>query len=764
MRKLLLAVLMMLVFSVAASAESYYVSTTGSPSGAGTIDDPWDIETALEDGGNPADTIQPGDTVWFRGGTYEGKFTCDLDGTSTARITFRTYPGERAAIDLGAGDGAAVTVNGDWTTWDGLEMFSSATGRYHDSSVADDYRGEGINVFGANTRLVNLNIHDTQDAIGLWGQAVNSTIEGCKLWNNGHLNNVRGNGHGIYSQTAQTNDARLVRDVLSWSNFSTGMKAYTDAGYVSDFTFDGVISFNNGAPGALYGISAQLATEHYENIFVGTITNPTGTVCLRDCYTYHPDGFTGPVTLGYTAAGTSLSVTGCYFANGVQGLATNHWRSATITGNTIYSRFVSSGSGIDNFILKGDSDADADIANWTVDHNVYYDKTYQQDSVSHPFTFNSVLNGSGGGRLSFNEWKAGTPFDDNSTYSTSDPTTNSVFVRPLRTARGTAHVAVYNWEGLSSVEVPLGETLRPGDAYEVVLAERMFETPVATGVYNGTSIMVPMTSPGDPTPPINYVDTNDEPLISPETLPEFGAFIVRPLRETVTVPPDPDPDPDPDPEGIAVDSTSVDNFYDVSSGTFAHTVGSGSNRLLIVGVSVWHWQYAPTAITYNGDALTKMTPQPGHDGNEQTVQMWYLVNPDVGTHDIEVTFNPSPPDFAFATVGAVSLTGVDQSTPIGTFTSATGTTEARTLNVSSEVGDLVVSTVVWGGGTNDITLGSGGTEAWLYGPSTPGSASDEQWGAGMTKPGKAGTTAMSYTFDETNWFSTICGVAVKPAP
>ena len=80
----------------------WYISPTGSPSGNGTIDSPWDLKTALDH--PPA--VQPGDTIWLRGGTYGydygGSWLLEsyLSGTVDAPITVRQYPGESATVQL----------------------------------------------------------------------------------------------------------------------------------------------------------------------------------------------------------------------------------------------------------------------------------------------------------------------------------------------------------------------------------------------------------------------------------------------------------------------------------------------------------------------------------------------------------------------------------------------------------------------------------------------------------------------------------------
>lgn len=73
----------------------FYVAVNGSPDGDGSIDNPWDLQTALY---HP-DKVSPGNTIWLRDGTYVGKFFSNLKGLPDAPITVRSYPGEWARID-----------------------------------------------------------------------------------------------------------------------------------------------------------------------------------------------------------------------------------------------------------------------------------------------------------------------------------------------------------------------------------------------------------------------------------------------------------------------------------------------------------------------------------------------------------------------------------------------------------------------------------------------------------------------------------------
>lgn len=81
-----------------ATAAQYYAAPTGLPSGDGSIGNPWDLQTALN-GGAPTGTLDPGDTIWVRGGVYLAPFTSHLRGAPGQPIVVRSYPGERVILD-----------------------------------------------------------------------------------------------------------------------------------------------------------------------------------------------------------------------------------------------------------------------------------------------------------------------------------------------------------------------------------------------------------------------------------------------------------------------------------------------------------------------------------------------------------------------------------------------------------------------------------------------------------------------------------------
>ena len=181
-----------------------------------------------------------------------------------------------------------------------------------------------------------------------------------------------------------------------------------------------------------------------------------------------------------------------------------------------------------------------------------------------------------------------------------------------------------------------------------------------------------------------------------------------------------------------------------SSITVSHTTGSGSNRLMLVGISYNNDDYETvTGVTYNGTSLTQVGTV--NNSDDARVCIYSLVAPDSGTHNVIINFSDALNDGAIA--GVVTFTGVDQSTPLGTFVSSTGEDSTQaTVNIPSESGELIfgVASAEYDAFT---TASSGQTVHWNRTIS-----GDDTNGAGGTDGG-APTVAMTWSVEP----STIIG-------
>jgi Pel9A-like, right handed beta helix region len=149
-----------LVFSASASGDSYYVSTSGSDSNAGTLASPWrTIQKA-------ANTVTQGDTVYIRGGTYNEKVTISKAGNG-AWITFQPYNNENVIVD---GTGITSDVESGVIQLDGGSNFIHITGLEIKNA---GYAGVAIKSSSTDTTDIKIDhciIHECA-ASGIWAHS-----------------------------------------------------------------------------------------------------------------------------------------------------------------------------------------------------------------------------------------------------------------------------------------------------------------------------------------------------------------------------------------------------------------------------------------------------------------------------------------------------------------------------------------------------------------------------------------------------------------
>jgi hypothetical protein len=152
------------------NAFSFYVSTTGSDTNAGTLTSPWrTIQHALNS------VTVAGDTIYVRGGVYNERVVFPNSGNATGGpITLQSYPGELATVDgtgitVGTGGyayGLVDIVSQSYVTVSGLEI-RNFTG----SGKGQVPAGIHVEGSGSNIQILNNHIHD----IVIQGNSCNTT-------------------------------------------------------------------------------------------------------------------------------------------------------------------------------------------------------------------------------------------------------------------------------------------------------------------------------------------------------------------------------------------------------------------------------------------------------------------------------------------------------------------------------------------------------------------------------------------------------------
>ncbi|HVW20222.1 MAG TPA: immunoglobulin domain-containing protein [Opitutaceae bacterium] len=198
---------------------------------------------------------------------------------------------------------------------------------------------------------------------------------------------------------------------------------------------------------------------------------------------------------------------------------------------------------------------------------------------------------------------------------------------------------------------------------------------------------------------------------------------------------------------IAFDSAVSKSGTNASSASWSHTVGSGANTVLVVGLALEDTSSTVlnvSSITYNGVAMSAVPSSAVTAGSstlDRTV-LYYLLNPPAGAHTVSVTFGGAVNGVS---AGSISLSGVAQSAPAAA--GVNSSTSAKTLSASASVataGSWVVDAVCSGAGNASFTPGASQTGRWAIGQSSSG-------GAGSTlAPGATGTASTSWTASSTS--------------
>lgn len=477
----------------------FFVSQTGSSTNDGSVGSPWSMAFAAS-GANGA--LVPGSSVFIRGGAiyFSGattQITSVVAGEEGSPITFLPYPGERVIID------GYMTVDGDDTTWQGLEWFSSDTDRVSAQTLSfptDLPRANfQMTINGARTKMIHCLCHDLGNGFVPNESAIDALIYGCLSYNHGWDAPDRGHGHGIYCQSTTTG-RKVNQNNLVFNQFDYGLQLFSQATHSDNVTFDENIAFTNGS----------LSSVGAGDITFGTTENSMqGLVCTNN-RTFQPSGaLTADIGRNDGPDALNGTVTDNSFAGRVR---FKRWTGLTNRRNVFY------GGQPQTVSIELNTDETFGDNDW--DDNTYWQDQAQGDA---PTSFGTVQpDPIGGQEWTFADWKTTTGYDSTSTFHATAPTGQFVHVYPSIYELGRAHIAIYNWSLATSASIDLSAILSPGDQFQIVHACDFFGTPVLSGTYLGGSVTVPLATTVTPVQPVGG-STNP----APSTAPLFYAMVLQ---------------------------------------------------------------------------------------------------------------------------------------------------------------------------------------------------------------------------------------------
>jgi hypothetical protein len=226
-----LALLIRILIAGSLSAQtSRYVAPDGASSNPGTEKSPWTLGFAVSGAGG---RIQPGDTIWVKGGTYRGEVIVTMSGTRSEPVILRAVPGERATVE----GNVVVLRDGHVWIW-GLEI-SGTSRRPSEAS--------GVNVRAPGVRLINLVVHGSGlGGVGHWIEGSDGEVYGSLIYGNG----TRQSHHGIAVQNAS--GTKRLEDNLVWENAGYGFHvSSTEEERVRNVIVRGNIAWSNGGKSPL---------------------------------------------------------------------------------------------------------------------------------------------------------------------------------------------------------------------------------------------------------------------------------------------------------------------------------------------------------------------------------------------------------------------------------------------------------------------------------------------------------------------------------
>lgn len=380
--KVSLYIVFFLFFQLAYTQQEFHVfpknhqETPGKPTGDGSLNNPWDLQTALS---QSTSVVNGGDIIWLHEGIYNGRYKSLLKSTiKNQYITVSAFQDDRVILNGNVKTTAkpVLHVTGSQVIYKNFEVTFLGNFSRNENDPQMQKVGGISHTNGVDCKFNNLKIYNIPGlGIGSWNGTGGSIIEQCYIFNNGFIyKKGKGGGEGIYVQNSSDTETRIIRNNIIFGNYYKGIEVWSanrdaNRSYVKNIILEDNVIFNSGLP----------INKTVDNIIIGTNDrngiNIAHNIKVKNNILYHNadfqkgeiNGNAASLTLGFykKAPVENIIVDKNIIIGRNNALRLLHIKSLSFTNNIVYSGYVQLNNNIINN-LKGE--------NWGFNNNIFYTK------------------------------------------------------------------------------------------------------------------------------------------------------------------------------------------------------------------------------------------------------------------------------------------------------------------------------------------------------------------------------------------------------
>lgn len=477
-------------------AGDWFVAPDGKDSNLGTLASPRTLDWALA---HPPE-IKPGQTIWLRGGWYEGgsgngqfRWINRLAGTPTHPITVRNWNNERATLHVYTNYTAVLNV-GRWNRMIGLEFTCNSTvGVNHQSDQNLSIRPGGYAERGFSNVLANCVFHKMGNCIGQNSPVggTNATYYGNIFSYNGwqYLNDGgSGTGYPMYvrNDSLGKGGPTVIKHNLFGPSFDFQVHSYGTGDRNGD-----VHAIQN----AFWGAGNCSSNARTRGVWITAAGGVTSNFVFNGNAFYQE--YLSPwepfiVKHGQVNMAHGPNIYSTFTSNWFIGGGVNTWRAErhhTFTYNTMFHRH--------SFALIGGNGGPPPSARQDVTRN--FNRYFSQRLASSVGLFTYRWNAAADPSADYNltSWRATFGYDLDSTFEGVTSTINNVWVWPNEYEPNRAHVFVVNstlssQRNADNVTVNVRGIFQNGQVVKVRNVMNFYE-PHAIRTVSADTISIPMT-------------------------------------------------------------------------------------------------------------------------------------------------------------------------------------------------------------------------------------------------------------------------------